>query len=561
MFQFKGTTKHGQDVTRYAYAIHLSQALGELYKCYDAAGGATPEALALLGQRIDRMGAGIKAPREVLQSELHTLLRARDIHRFVVENPSQTPLKLHLMEHLLFFRTDHERWAAVKGLLLENLESLCGVPAGVGQASLEAMKRQLSDGSSPVGQLLVATALFLFDQDPELPPANLRIHFLRKNFPEHGWLVAGPMGGDKGLSLLKAWRPTNPLCRWEYLAADLLQSWWHLSRQQEDTRRRDTYGATTAGEAHPSTEHAGGLVYCRLTSEENPTAQQMKGQQMDLLPLEGPNFATQVVRLVHRKLDSEGVQLLALLLGRLAQGGPGQVVRFNSAELLSPLDLETTSRSFRDKVTRLERVVELLAGIEISRLCTEGDQCALQTAQFMTVLGRSHNIRSPQAKKGGGSAPLKPLRVADAAQQRMDVLADPVFYLAGEGLISRFRQVPLAVLTADPKLHPYVLGLYVLMRSRWDSQWEQAGGRFALSAGGLLEASGMYVSPTGRYRAIETLKRELAYLAEQKLLARWHMKRSLTRDALDDVFTLEAPEKAAPVKTTFPRQRIVPGAS
>jgi len=61
----------------------------------------------------------------------------------------------------------------------------------------------------------------------------------------------------------------------------------------------------------------------------------------------------------------------------------------------------------------------------------------------------------------------------------------------------------------------------------------------------LLEEAGIWISETGRYRAIEALKRDLEFLREQGWLGAWRLQRSELRDAMEDRYRLTAPGAAS----------------
>ena len=240
MYVIRGSVQQDQGLRHYRYTIHLEQSLMELFKLYEELGGAVPHVAAVIDERIDRCLGELRAPRATVQSHLHALRRAKDLHHYLVSESDLEPVKLGLLEHVLFHRTPEARWAAIRELLLEQIDRVCETPLPGIAGNAERYKQQLSLRGSRLGRLLQAAALFNFDLCGEEPPPNLTIRFRARHFPEHRWQLQPGRGGEaSGAWSESEWTPRNPLCRWEYLAADLAHG---LFRGGQTAHRRGWNG-------------------------------------------------------------------------------------------------------------------------------------------------------------------------------------------------------------------------------------------------------------------------------------------------------------------------------
>lgn len=546
MLWFQGIRKTGTALRRHSFALCLDAALAELFRVYERLGGPGSAA----GQAMNGWIEGVAADAEAGQggqSRLAQLLRVRDLHEFVTRQPEFETLKLEVLEQLLFHRSPETRWAAVRSKLCEALPQLCGCPAPSLIANLELYKRALSDPASPAGQMLVLTALFNFDADPEVPPENWTLRFHRGRFPDHDWELASGCGRSQ------RWRPANPLCRWEYLAADLIEGLVRASAA-------DAMPGTIGPPLTPVTRDAGHLngrrdapaitLHCRF---ERLPGGQAAAAQMSLLPVDPTSFVPEMQRMVHRRLGGEGVRLLALVLGHMARLRPGQSARLDLATLCAPAG-ETAARQLRERCRRLFHVLELLCGVELQRVETGPDGTAVRTSCFLTVLGREQ-----ACAPGHGSPPDQ----SDPADLRLDVAVDPIFWKPGGTLGDAYRYLPPAVLACPAREHPLLVGLAAWLPGAWERTWPQTQGVVQRSMERIFEEAGLWLRDADRYRVAEQLKRDLVRLQELGVLGQWRLVRGAGRTVLDHEYRLSAPQRIrqrANSQFQIPAEDATPGA-
>lgn len=628
MFACSETLKSNRHIQRRNFAIRLEPSLLELLSIYASTGGPNEESLRIMEQAAERLLGDGRGDRETAQERLNQLLRTRDLHRFVMEAPAFGAVKVRMLEMVVRHKDMQERWAAIRALMLDNLDAVCQSPMPGLKRNLENHKRHLSQPGSQLGKMLVATALFNFDQDEETPPGNLMIRFRKGGFPHHSWEIISGGGQTTGHQTAAAWTPANPLCRWEYLAVDLAHAAYRLgtagaqgtaygqhtvgaqgtagahgTAYGQGTAGQYTVGQGTAGQhtvgAHgmmasvfPSREHpqaegnAGGFshpnggsggdttLYCRLEPVEGDTP----GEQMELFPVDPATFMLELQRNIHRRLGADGLKMMVVLMERLHRAPVDIPIDLNPGELAEAARDDQTARGKKTRERKLAKVINHLSRVELTRVTRHESGDTARTSQFLAILGHAKiwsgdqgGLAAREGKTDYAATTKTTLNVESGEMpRRVRVLADPLLHQAHEsGLGECHADIPRVVLDARVKDHPYLLSLYVFLRNAWsksDGRWSTGDGTWSTGDGirtgsgtgkntgkgadddgvitrtarQLFHEAGLWVSESGRYRALESLKRDLAMMKEHGLLGSWRMMRSPTRDGMEDRYRLEA---------------------
>ncbi|MCZ6628350.1 MAG: hypothetical protein O7E56_09000 [SAR324 cluster bacterium] len=538
MYQFSSVTKSNHGIARHLRTVQLEHSLRELFSIYDYVGGPTPEAERAIVARVEQCLSGASQSRHLAQSQLYILLRAKDMHRYVTEDADLVPLKLQLLEHQLFQHSPEERWAACRELLLSGLDQICGVAVSGVVSNYELYKQQISLRGGRLGRLLLTVALFNFDLDEEQPPANLRLRFLKGRFPEYCWESTAEEGSLMAGDNPWAWSPANPLCRWEYLGADLLHAL--LRRCNGNGGNQNAGGLPRRALPRAGEQEDSAHVYCQIGRESNVTSQI---DQMELFPVQPQTFLIELQRQVHRSHGAEGVRLFALLMEQLGRSTCGEFLSLAIPEIVQGAGgAAVPARKLKERGRRLWAILEALSQVELMRVTGEGGACSSRKSRLVNILGTANDRVAAAPGGDGGEAP-----------QTVQVLLDPYFHQAPGGNLARaYRELPDVLLAASPKDHPYALGLFVYLRQAWEAEWEQGQGVLRRPAKQLFREAGFWLKDNARYRSIEALKRELGYLKELGLLGAWRLNRSAMRDALEDDYRLESP-----ARTSVPERRLV----
>ena len=520
MFVFRSVQKTNQTLIRREQTVCLGDALRELFQVYDHLGGGGLEAAKALEAQIERSMGVRGVGRQEVQARVATLFRAKDMHAFLLEEPDWRDLKLQVMEMILFNREPVSRWAAIREVLLDSLPTLCNARTG-GSAGLEQVKREISDRGSRISRLLQTVALFNFDQDQERPPANLMIRFSRGRFPEHFWETEAAPGSVGTLAQDSGWTPAEPLCRWEFLGADLLHAALRKTMGHTVPEVGMDQGAMVEmGEARGEVQW-----HCSLeSSSENSEGV----EQMPLLPYQPEQFQMELTREVYRKWGAEGARALVLLLEQLSAAQPGQPFWL---DLESFTRAEGSARKQQERHRKVWAVLERLSRVEAHQTFELHGRRTIHSSPLVALLevGREADAHQGRTAKG-----------EEKPGQTVRVMVDQCFFVGGgQSLAQAYRELPESLLAADPTKHPQALLVYLWLRRAW-SEGKDGSDGVSCSARQVLANAGVWVSDSSRYRALESLKRELNFLQESGLLSRWKLSRNSTRDAMEDIYCMEA---------------------
>lgn len=517
MIVSSGVHKDSGRIRRFRHTVALEPALVELMRLYDRLGGALEQADGELEAQIERTLGERGLARERVQEHLQRLLRARDLHRYVMEDADLVTLKLRVCEHVLHHRGLPERWAAIREVLLQQLERICQPPLPGLAGNLELYKRALSEKSGRLGKLLRAVALFNLDRAEEPLPSNLVLRFRRGSFPNHWCELAGEQGRPANLHALLAWAPAQALCRWEFLATDLAHALFRRVQEATGAALRRVEG--WRAEAPPAAPET---VYGRLDTDPGDE----RARQLELFPLDAGTLTAGLLRRVQRRLGPDGVRLLAALCGRMQEAAPGVPLELTLPALAAESGLgDLSARGLRTRTQRLMRVIGDLEQVELTRVRAGGSGSQARTTRLLTVLGRSGHWTTDARTAGDGEP--------DTAWQ---VLLDP---WAQETLGATFRDLPPLLLEYAGKDHPCLIPLYTWLRRGWGEEVQRVP--LVRTARSLLDEAGVWVSETGRYRAIEALKRDLERMREEGWLGAWRLLRAESRDAMEDRYRLSPP--------------------
>jgi hypothetical protein len=139
-------------------------------------------------------------------------LTLQNIHKFIISDLNLIPLegKKNIIENATGHESSAAAWQAIIPLLLSQLQGL----------NRETVQEELSWKFSPVGEMLWVITWFFMEREAINPPA--KIILVCDRFPYYLWVTEQQKEGSVQQSF---WQPDNPLCRWEWLAMDLLLHW------------------------------------------------------------------------------------------------------------------------------------------------------------------------------------------------------------------------------------------------------------------------------------------------------------------------------------------------
>jgi hypothetical protein len=131
----------------------------------------------------------------------------QDMHKFIISDLNLISLETRktIVEHAISHPSSQEAWQKISPLLLERLMNMDD----------ETVREDLTWKFSPIAEILWVVTWFFMEREEVIPPQST--YMTSNRFPYYLWLTE-----EKNQSL---WEPENPLCRWEWLALDLYNTW------------------------------------------------------------------------------------------------------------------------------------------------------------------------------------------------------------------------------------------------------------------------------------------------------------------------------------------------
>lgn len=393
--------------------------------------------------------------------------RARDMARFLFEEPGLKRLKLTVFERLGEPRPLEDKWQLIKEDLAQ----------GIVELEPGYAHRQLLDPHSGLHRLLEAVALFFLEQDEELPPMNLEMEFVKGDFPRRIWRR------KDGLSPGSApfWTPQNPLCDPLVLQQLVLERIFEerVSQALEAPRAR-------SGElwAEPS-----GPVSLRFDDHSD---------QLELIPQSPAETLLMLQREVQRQNSFEGSKHLLAVMRQLGEAQTSRF-RFDCKAHFELLGRLKTGHSISDRQQRL--LEETLSTMERVKVRRETAQETLEHP-LLSVWGKVEAQRGPGA---------------------LELLLDPVLY-GGLGLGRQLALLPREIFLESTQTHGMVPGLMAYLTGWWLVQYPEKNGVFQCRADKLIEAFTLKKSSAQKAKFQAKIKSELKYMAQKAYISSFEIR-------------------------------------
>ncbi len=135
----------------------------------------------------------------------------QDVHKFMINdlNLIAPEIRKAIVRNLISDHTAQDSWKNIVPILIEQFNN----------TDAETVREGLSWKFSPVSEILQAITWFFIEKEDVVPPKSIQMRSAR--FPYYRWETTD------GAQVI--WQPENQLCRWEWLAFDLYNSWQEQS--------------------------------------------------------------------------------------------------------------------------------------------------------------------------------------------------------------------------------------------------------------------------------------------------------------------------------------------
>ncbi len=446
--------------------------------------------------------------------------RTKDIIQFLFAEKQTEGLKLEIARILCTGEGIEKKWKRIEALLLGYL----------GRLSQDVRNDQLSNPESDLNLILQMISLLFLEQDEELPPANLELQFIRNQFPRIIWKKKDGFNASSN----PFWLPGNCFCRSSYLQALLLTE---IHKKTSDSSEPLTSPAVRINTGI-STESAipvpTGVTLSSLLPEEPPHELRIilddesdDNQQLELIPETASETLLSLQKLIQRKLSHEGVKHFFGILRQFAGATPDGYCVFNTQEHLSLVARVSKGGRFTDRQTGLfNEVFELISRVRVKRSWTQPGHEKETVNPFVLVLYTECTDQT-------GYPHLR--------HTVLDPLLLPVnnnpFFLGGH-----LRLIPEPVFRESAKKHALLPGIASYLTGTWLNEYFVHRGTTTKSTREIIEGCAFNLTPANRYRIMDKVKSELAYMKEKCYISEYRHQASEDGNPWDDLHCVTASE-------------------
>jgi hypothetical protein len=442
--------------------------------------------------------------------------RTRDIIRFLFADKETEGLKIETAHILCTGDEIETKWQKIELLLLDYLDQL----------SVETRNEQLSNPDSELNLTLQMVSLFFLEQDDELPPANLEMQFIRNQFPRIIWKKKDGFNASSN----PFWSPENMYCRSAYLAANLISKTVNSNGNPGDS----FLPVDISANSFPGST-VGGVSLNSLLPEAPPDElrviledEEEDNQQLVLIPESASETLLSLQKMIQKRLSHEGVKHLLGILRQFASATSDGYCVFNSSEHFKLVARAGKGGVFSKKQVHLfKEVFTLLSRVKVKRSWNQTGQ-----EKKVTVNPFVLELYSECADPSGCSS-LKHLM--------LDPLFLPVknspFRLGGHlGLI------PSGLFRESASKHALLPGIASYLAGTWMNEYLLSQGAVTKSTREIIEGCAFNVTSASRYRIVDKVKSELAYMKEKCYISEYRHQSNEDGNPWDDLHSITAPE-------------------
>jgi hypothetical protein len=524
MLIFYGIRFNKQGVPeRFSLSYALRESLNAALFIYDHCEGDLVCTLLSIEEEINRIFSGVHQQDPVpgkFRLTVAKWFRTRDIIRFLVGELTGLPgCGLDIGRILNTPETIEVKWQTIEKILLDCL-------VGLTESERE---RQLTEPESELNLILQMVGLFFLEQDDEIPPVNLEMQFIRQRFPRVIWKKKDGFSAGSG----PFWLPANPYCRSGFLLTRLVVG---MSVRLGGVALLPGL----AGLPIPSTVDAGAPVEPKypalrdaLLPPEPPDELRIEtepGAEADLQLTYLPELVAETLLSLQKTVQGrhrhEGVRHLLGIFRQLG-AAEGETCAFDLDAHLSLVSRRLKSGAYSNKQQAIfEDIMAVLLKLRVKRFWkTEwGVKCI--DRPLLLELGR-------ELSGEAGALPIRHLWL------------DPIFrpdrhnpFRLGQHLVL----MPDGLFRENIHQHMLLPALGSYLCGCWVNEYPSQKGVTLKTTREIIEGTACRVTPATRFRLIDKVKTELAYLAKRCYVQDYRLEADENGNPWDDRHRVTAGE-------------------
>ncbi len=451
--------------------------------------------------------------------------RTKDIVNFLLGDAATKELKTSIAAILSSRDEIFGKWQEIEPLMLDYMVNL----------SIEARNHQLSDSESDINQILQMISLFFLEQDDEVPPANLELQFIRHQFPKIIWKKKDGFNA----ACNPFWLPKNLYCRPSYLLARLISK---IYEQAENSGLGKTVTDVLVPESmvvEDSADDSGSdqlsFSLNSLLPEGEPSEiklefeddEEEENKQLQLIPESVAETLLSLQKRVQKRFSHDGVKHLLGIIRQLAGSTKDGYCLFSVRKHLELVAKPSKKGVFSDKqVSLFKEVFKLISKVRVKRLWKSDKKTRTTENPFILEL-------------------YSETKEQNEAAQKIKVLLDPLFLPSKSNpfhLGVHLRLIPPRLFRESIYKHPLLPGLASYLTGTWLNEYNANQGVAKKSIRNVIEGCAFNVVPSNKFRIIDKVKSELAYMKEKCYISEYNSENNEQGNPWDDIFTITASE-------------------
>ena len=449
--------------------------------------------------------------------------RTKDIVQFLFTNQESTLLKIEICRVLDAGDSIKNKWKKIEKLLLDYL------------AKLEAGEKneQLSNPESDIGLILQMVSLFFMEQDDELPPANLELQFIRYQFPRIIWKKKDGFNAASN----PFWLPQNMYCRSSYLLARLISRIYEKTGTSFETFQSESNKAIREVplKSQVQLRTVPNAVSLKSLLPDNPPDELQlilqkspeDNEQLCLIPETVSETLLSLQKTIQKKLSHDGVKHLLGILRQFASASSDGFCSFDIQSHLKLIARESKQGSFSEKqVSLFNETFNILSKIKVKRIWNEPGKERESENHFVLecYTESKKNEVVPSVKK---------------------LVLDPLFLPARNNpfhLGGHLRLIPPRLFRESTQKHALLPGIASYLTGTWLNEYAVNRGIATKSTRQIIEGCAFNVTPATRYRIVDKVNSELAYMKEKCYISDYRHQKSEDGNPWDDLHSITASE-------------------
>lgn len=445
--------------------------------------------------------------------------RTKDIVNFLLADHSVSELKVSVAEVLDSREGIRQKWQKIEHFLIDYLLHLV----------VADRNEQLSNPESEFNLTLQMISLFFMEQDDEMPPANLELQFIRYQFPRIIWKKKDGFNSSSN----PFWLPKNMYCRSSYLLAKIISKIYEQAENASEFSQSLHVVNGNGGATDPDLKQNAevSISYSAMLPEDTPDEIRLEldesteeNQQM-MIPESAAETLLSLQKMIQKRLSHDGVKHLLGIFRQLTESGVGGICEFDVSKHLKMVAKASKKGEFSKKqVSLFEQVFETISKIKVKRFWEGEDESKVTTNPFILELFAESD---PSEK----TCIVKKL------------LLDPLFLPGKDNpfhLGIHLRFIPESLFRETSHTHALLPGLASFLTGTWLNEFIAKRGKTSKTTREIVEGCAFNVTPASKYRIIDKVKSELAYMKEKCYISDYSYHQNEEGNPWDDLHEITA---------------------